>query len=109
MNCKKDFPILKQKVHGKNLVYLDSAASSQKPKRVIEAIKKYYETMNANVHRGVYKFSEEATIAYEDAHKTVRDFINAKKTNEGEIIFTSASLTSSKVPSVLPSFTTKIS
>ena len=94
MNCKKDFPILKQKVHGKNLVYLDSAASSQKPKRVIEAIKKYYETMNANVHRGVYKFSEEATIAYEDAHKTVRDFINAKKTNEGEIIFTSGTTAS---------------
>jgi cysteine desulfurase / selenocysteine lyase len=94
MNYKKEFPILKQKIHGKELVYLDSAASSQKPRVVIEAIKNYYEHTNANVHRGVYKLSEEATIAYEDAHEIVRDFINARKTNEGEIIFTAGTTAS---------------
>jgi cysteine desulfurase/selenocysteine lyase len=77
---KKDFPILK------NVVYLDNAATTQKPKAVIKRITDYYEKENANIHRGVYKLSQNATKAYEDAHKTVANFINA---TQEEIIFTS--------------------
>lgn len=73
----KDFPILKRKVDGKRLVYLDNAASSQKPKQIIDAIVDYYENHNANVHRGVHTLSEEATDMYEAARKTVADFIGA--------------------------------
>lgn len=76
---KKDFPILK------DIIYLDSAATSQKPKAVINAIVDYYENYNANVHRGVYSISERATQAYEDAHTKVAKFINAEFE---EIIFT---------------------
>jgi cysteine desulfurase/selenocysteine lyase len=69
-NIKKirsDFPILSRKVYGKNLIYFDNAATSQKPKQVIEALTDYYRTSNANVHRGVHKLSEEATEKYESA------------------------------------------
>lgn len=83
---KKEFPLLQRKVHGRPIVYLDNAATSQKPKQVLAAIQRFYTTSNANVHRGVYKLSEEATIAYEQAHETVASFINAKPE---EIIFTS--------------------
>jgi cysteine desulfurase / selenocysteine lyase len=83
---KQDFPILKRDMSGKNLIYLDSAASSQKPQQVIDAVKNFYENNNANIHRGVYKLSEESTIAYEEAHKKVADLINA---TPEEIIFTS--------------------
>lgn len=86
MDIKKEFPLLQRKVHGKPLIYLDNAATSQKPKQVLEALQRFYTTSNANVHRGVYKLSEEATIAYEQAHETVAHFINAKPE---EIIFTS--------------------
>ncbi len=82
---RKDFPILDVKVHGKPLVYLDNAATSQKPKSVIDAVKYYYETYNANIHRSIHKLGEEATAAYEEAHKKVADFINA---DFEEIIFT---------------------
>ncbi len=82
---KNDFPIFKRKIHGKSLVYLDSASSSQKPKQVIEALSSYYEKMHANIHRGIYTLSEEATLAYEDAHRKVARLINAKFK---EIIFT---------------------
>ncbi|MBS3144757.1 cysteine desulfurase [Candidatus Woesearchaeota archaeon] len=82
---KNDFPIFKRKIHGKSLVYLDSASSSQKPKQVIEALSNYYEKMHANIHRGIYTLSEEATLAYEDAHRKVARLINAKFK---EIIFT---------------------
>ena len=61
---KKDFPILNHKMNGKNLVYLDNASTTQKPRQVIEALKNYYETMNANVHRGIYELSEKATEGY---------------------------------------------
>lgn len=84
---KKDFPILNQLVHDEPLVYLDSAATSQKPRQVIEAIKAYYEEDNANVHRGVHCLGERATQAYEGARETVRAFLNARSTKE--IIFTS--------------------
>jgi cysteine desulfurase/selenocysteine lyase len=74
---RKDFPILSRIVHGKPLIYLDSAATSQKPKAVIAAERRYYERFNANVHRGMHTLSVEATDAYEDARKTVAGFINA--------------------------------
>lgn len=74
---RKDFPILNRKIHGKKLVYLDSAATSQKPKQVIQAIKDFYERHNANIHRGVYALSEESSQMYEDAYEKVAKFINA--------------------------------
>lgn len=85
MNYKEDFPILKQKIHGKELIYLDNSATTQKPKQVIQALKEYYEKDNANVHRGVHELSMRASLAYENAHQVVADFINA---NFEEIIFT---------------------
>jgi cysteine desulfurase/selenocysteine lyase len=74
---KKDFPILDRQVRGKRLVYLDSAASSQKPAAVLEAMQTYYETTHANVHRGVYTIAEEATRLYEEARSKAADFIGA--------------------------------
>lgn len=74
---KQDFPLLRRTMRGKPLVYLDSAASSQKPQSVLEALDTYYRRYNANVHRGVYELAEEATAAYEAARQTVADFIRA--------------------------------
>ncbi len=85
-DIRKDFPILERQVHGKPLVYLDSAASSQKPRVVIEAMSTYYETTHANVHRGVYELSEAATAAMEKARVKVARFINARQGKQ--IIFT---------------------
>ncbi|MET0535394.1 MAG: cysteine desulfurase [Steroidobacter sp.] len=79
---RRDFPILNQTVHGKPLVYLDNAASSQRPRAVIDAISHYYEHDHANVHRGVPTLSQRATDAYEGARETVRRFINARDTKE---------------------------
>src|ERR1043166_9506708 len=76
-HIRADFPILHQKVHGKPLVYLDNAASSQKPKAVIDALRHYYENDHANVHRGVHALSERATELYEQARVTVQKFIGA--------------------------------
>lgn len=83
---RKDFPILNRIVDGKPLVYLDNAATSQKPRSVIDAITNYYENYNANVHRGIHTMSEEATEAYEGVREKVREFIDAPSTQE--IIFT---------------------
>ena len=83
---RKDFPILTRKVHGKPLVYLDSTASSQKPRAVIDTMNVYYETYHANVHRGVYEISEEATAAVEKARVKVAHFINAR--HGKQVIFT---------------------
>lgn len=83
---REDFPIFKRVVKGKPLVYLDSAATSQKPYAVIEAVDNYYKNYNANVHRGVYTISEEATAAYETARDKVADFIHTEH-REG-VIFT---------------------
>ena len=80
-----DFPILREKVHGKPLVYLDNAATSQKPQLVIETLQKYYSLENANIHRGIHFLSERATQAYEDARAKVARFINAA--DGREIIF----------------------
>jgi cysteine desulfurase/selenocysteine lyase len=82
---KRDFPILAQQVYGKPLVYLDNAATSQKPKSVIEAITSYYTLDNANIHRGVHQLSERATRAYEAARVTVQQFLGAA--DPREIVF----------------------
>ena len=82
---REDFPILKQLVHGKPLVYLDNAATSQKPRQVIDAIADYYESYNSNVHRGLHALSEQATQAYEGARGIVRSFLNAAE--DREIVF----------------------
>src|ERR1700722_9466042 len=83
---RAQFPILKTKIHGKPLVYFDNGATTQKPRAVIDAIQKYYESENANIHRGVHTLSQEATTAYEEARKKIARFINAG--DEREIIFT---------------------
>jgi cysteine desulfurase / selenocysteine lyase len=89
---RKLFPILDQEVNGKQLVYLDSSATSQKPLQVIEALDKYYHFDNSNVHRGVHTLGTRATDAYEGAREKVRKFINAKSTQE--VIFTRGTTTS---------------
>lgn len=97
MNFKKYFPIFQKH---KNLVYLDSASTSQKPKQVIDRIKKFYEYENANIHRGVYELSIQATKEYENARQIIAEFINADK---DEIIFTSGTTDGiNKLSRVLP-------
>jgi cysteine desulfurase / selenocysteine lyase len=83
---RNDFPILHQQVNGKPLVYLDNAASNQKPLSVINALTSYYSTINANIHRGIHTLSEKATTEYELTRASVKEFINASSTEE--IIFT---------------------
>ncbi len=83
---RSDFPVLNQQVHGKPLVYLDNAATSQKPQVVIDSLVNYYTNDNANIHRGVHTLSERATLSYENARKTVQVFLNAS--SEKEIVFT---------------------
>ncbi|HEY6367682.1 MAG TPA: cysteine desulfurase [Candidatus Binatia bacterium] len=82
---RADFPILKQKIHGKPLVYLDNGATSQKPQVVVEALNRYYTAENSNIHRGVHFLSEQATAAYEAARQKIKRFVNAR--SEQEIIF----------------------
>ena len=82
---QRDFPILAERIHGKRLVYLDNAATSQKPHAVIDAIVHYYEHDNANIHRGVHTLSVRATEAHDEARETVRRFIQAA--DASEIIF----------------------
>jgi cysteine desulfurase / selenocysteine lyase len=91
-DIRKHFPILEQEINGHPLVYLDSAATSQKPQQVIDASSKYDEKDNSNVHRGVHTLGNQATEAYEGARDKVRDFINAK--SREEIIFTRGTTTS---------------
>ena len=83
---RADFPIFEQQIHGKPLAYLDSAVTSQKPRQVLDAMRVFYETSNANVHRGVYVLSERATAEFEQARQTVAAFVNAPSARE--IIFT---------------------
>ncbi len=82
---RQDFPILRQTVNGKPLVYLDNAATTQKPQSVIDAEARYYGVLNANIHRGVHTLSQRATDAYEAARDAVRDLINAA--GREEIVF----------------------
>ena len=86
-DIRKDFPILDQKIHGRPLVYLDNAATSQTPQVVIDAIIDYYQNYNANIHRGVHTLSQIATDKYEEARIKVQKHFNANKPYE--IIFTS--------------------
>jgi cysteine desulfurase/selenocysteine lyase len=79
---RREFPVLGTRVHGKPLCYLDNAASSQRPQRVIDAISNYYETTHANVHRGVHVLSQRATDLFEGAREKVRRFVNARSTRE---------------------------
>ena len=83
---RADFPIFEQQIHGKPLAYLDSAATAQKPRQVLDAVRNFYESSYANVHRGVYELSERATAAYEGARQTLAEFVHAPSTKE--IIFT---------------------
>src|SRR5699024_6194371 len=90
-DIRNDFPILDQEVNGHPLVYLDSAATSQKPQQVIDAISHYYTYDNSNVHRGVHTLGNRATEGYEGAREKVRQFLNAKSTEE--IVFTRGTTT----------------
>ncbi|MHA2610167.1 MAG: aminotransferase class V-fold PLP-dependent enzyme [bacterium JZ-2024 1] len=85
-SIRKDFPILNRTINGKRLIYLDNAATTQKPRCVLEAVLKFYQESYANIHRGIHTLSEEATQLYEQAHKAVADFIHASSWQE--IIFT---------------------
>ena len=83
---RAQFPILSREVHGRPLVYLDNAATTQKPQSVIDALTSYYSTMNANIHRGLHTLAEEATAAYEDVRRQVAEFIGAS--SHREVVFT---------------------
>jgi cysteine desulfurase / selenocysteine lyase len=83
---RADFPILRQQVNGHPLVYLDNAATTQKPRSVIDAVKNHFETTNANIHRAMHSLGEQATADYENAHKKAADFVRATGTEE--IVFT---------------------
>jgi cysteine desulfurase/selenocysteine lyase len=86
LKTRKDFPILHQEINGHPLIYFDNAATSQKPVQVLDAIRRYYEQDNANVHRGIHELSNRATLAYESARERTAQFINAASAKE--IIFT---------------------
>ncbi|MFC4553325.1 aminotransferase class V-fold PLP-dependent enzyme, partial [Halorussus sp. GCM10023401] len=83
---REDFPVLQREFDGQQVVYLDNAATTQTPKRVVEAISEYYYEYNANVHRGIHQLSQEASIAYEEAHDTIADFVGAD--GREEMVFT---------------------
>lgn len=85
-DIRQDFPALRQQVYGKNLIYFDNGATSQKPQMVLDAINQYYSKDNANIHRGVHHLSQKATNEYEEAREIIRRFINAER--KEEIIFT---------------------
>ncbi|MBI2662581.1 SufS family cysteine desulfurase [Candidatus Woesearchaeota archaeon] len=90
-NLRKEFPLLKRKINNKPLIYLDNAATTQKPNYVIKCLQEYYTKYNANVHRGLYTLSEQATIEYEHARSTIAQFLHAQPP---EIIFTSGTTAS---------------
>jgi cysteine desulfurase/selenocysteine lyase len=107
---RDDFPLLQTTMNTLRIVYLDNGATSQKPKQVINAIKTYYETSNANIHRGIYKLSEDSSELYADAKQVTADFINA---DPKEIIFTrntteSLNLVASQIQSLIPKGKTEI-
>src|SRR5438046_9226655 len=83
---REDFPILRERAHGHPLIYFDSAATSQKPKTVLDALRRYYEHNNANVHRGLHELSSRATEAYEGSRRRVADYLGAASPDE--IVFT---------------------
>ena len=79
---REDFPILHRQVDGRTIAYLDNAATTQKPKQVIDTLVNYYTNYNANIHRGIYRISEEATAAHEEARAKIARFINARSPQE---------------------------
>src|SRR5258708_11458167 len=83
---RRDFPILDQRVHGQPLIYFDNAATTQKPRAVLDTLRNYYEKDNANVHRGIHELSNRATTAFEAARARAAKFINARSADE--IVFT---------------------
>src|ERR1051326_8074485 len=83
---REDFPILRERVHGRPLIYFDNAATTQKPRPVLETLRHYYEHTNANVHRGLHELSNRATTAFEAARARAAKFINARSADE--IVFT---------------------
>ncbi|MHB2037593.1 MAG: aminotransferase class V-fold PLP-dependent enzyme, partial [Nitrososphaerales archaeon] len=83
---REDFPVLKRLVHGKHLVYLDNAATTQKPKQVIGTISDYYENHNSNIHRSVHQLAEEATESFEATRDKMKSFVNTK--SREEVVFT---------------------
>ncbi|MFM7682700.1 MAG: aminotransferase class V-fold PLP-dependent enzyme, partial [Bacteroidota bacterium] len=83
---REEFPALRQQIYGKNLIYFDNGATSQKPQLVLDAINKFYSKENANIHRGVHFMSQKATTEYEESRKRIQKYINARKSEE--IIFT---------------------
>src|SRR5918997_6290342 len=85
-NIRRDFPILDRRIDGKKLVYLDNAATSQKPRQVLDALTEYYTEHNANIHRGVHRLAAEATAAYEEARQKIAGFLGAPDTRG--LIFT---------------------
>src|SRR5881227_3457495 len=85
-SLRKDFPILDQKIHGHPLIYFDNAATTQKPRAVLDALLHFYERDNANVHRGIHELSNRATTAFEAARQRTARFINARSPDE--IVFT---------------------
>src|SRR5688572_5108756 len=85
-NIRSEFPILHQKVNGHDLIYFDNAATSQKPRRVIDTLRDYYEHDNANVHRGIHELSNRASAAYEASRARAAKFLNARSADE--IVFT---------------------
>ena len=88
---REEFPILHQKVNGRDLVYFDNAATTQKPKQVIQALVDYYQGYNANIHRGIHTLAEKATRAFEDTREAAAAFVNSK--SKEEIIFLSRGVT----------------
>ncbi len=86
IKIREEFPVLDQKVNGKDLIYLDNAATSQKPRSVIDALTNYYQRNNANIHRGIHTLAERATSDYENTRKSIQAFINANESEE--VIFT---------------------
>jgi len=84
---RKDFPILEQKVNNKPLIYLDTAATAQKPNQVIDAMNNYYLNLNSNVHRGVHTLSQKATIEFEQVRDKVKEFINNEYTKNKFVTF----------------------
>ena len=86
MDIRKDFPLINQTIDGKPLIYLDSAATTQKPQVVIDSLSEYYSEYNANIHRGIYHIAEKATVEFEAVRDRITSFINAE--DRAEIIFT---------------------
>ena len=82
---RKDFPIFDRIIHGRKIIYFDNAATSQKPRQVIDTMRKFYEQYNANIHRGLHRLSQEASELYEEAHDVIAKFIGAR--DHSEIVF----------------------